>query len=122
MQEAVEMARCPLCGSPLDWAELINQMIAKEGGRMRELLGDRGEFMKAFREFVFKCPHCNGEFYGRNLPEEEVEKVFDLLNEFKGSIDWENGKVRLKLNSLLALDVMLRKWDEKVKGDPHKTF
>ncbi len=108
------MAKCPLCGEPLDWGELIDQMLALENAG--ELLKDRERFMKAFKDFVFKCPHCGEEFYGRNLPEKEAEKVFELLNEFKGSIDWENRKVRLRLNSLLALDTMLEKWDEKMKG------
>ncbi|ASJ03061.1 hypothetical protein A3L09_07230 [Thermococcus profundus] len=108
------MAKCPLCGSSLDWAELINQMIEK--GLNEETLKDREKFLASFRGFVFKCPHCGEEFYGRNLPEKEAEKVFELLNEFKGSIDWEKGKVRLRLNSLLALDTMLEKWDEKMRG------
>ena len=110
------MAKCPLCGKPLDWGELIEQMIEEKGPEMRGLLSDRERFLSTFREFTFKCPHCGEEFYGRNLPEKEAEKVFELLNEFKGSIDWENGKVRLRLNSLLALDTMLEQWDEKVKG------
>jgi len=110
------MAKCPLCGKPLDWGELIEQMIKEKGPDMRGLLSDRERFLSAFREFVFKCPHCGEEFYGRNLPEMEAEKVFELLNEFKGSIDWESGRVKLRLNSLLALDTMLEKWDEKVKG------
>ncbi|WP_297503820.1 hypothetical protein [Thermococcus sp.] len=110
------MARCPLCGKPLDWGELIDQMIDAKGPEMRELLSNREHFMNALKGFTFKCPHCGEEFYGRNLPEKEVEKVFELLNEFKGSINWENRKVRLRLNSLLALDTMLEKWDEKVKG------
>ncbi|WP_297463605.1 hypothetical protein [Thermococcus sp.] len=108
------MARCPLCGKPLDWGELIEQMLSLENAE--EILRDREKFMKAFRDFVFRCPHCSGEFYGRNLPLEEAEKVFELLNEFRGSIDWENKKVKLKLNNLLALDTMLEQWDEKVKG------
>ncbi|ASJ06904.1 hypothetical protein [Thermococcus pacificus] len=108
------MARCPLCGKSLDWGELIEQMIEEKGTEMRELLLDRERFLSAFREFVFKCPHCGEEFYGRNLPEKEAEKVFELLNDFKGSIDWENKKVRLRLNSLLALDTLLEQWDEKV--------
>lgn len=110
------MARCPLCGSPLDWAELIEQMLALEDAE--EVMSDRERFMEAFEGFVFKCPHCGEEFYGRNLPGKEAEKVFELLNEFKGSIDWENKKVRLRLNSLLALDTMLEKWDQKMKGNP----
>ncbi len=108
------MAKCPLCGEPLDWGELIEQMLALENAG--ELLKDRERFMETFRDFVFKCPHCGEEFYGRNLPEKEAEKVFELLNEFKGSVDWEKRKVRLRLNSLLALDTMLEKWDEKMKG------
>ena len=108
------MAKCPLCGSALDWAELIEQMLAIEDAE--EVFQDKARFMAAFEGFVFKCPHCGEEFYGRNLPVREAEKVFELLNEFKGSIDWENKKVRLRLNSLLALDTMLEQWDRKVKG------
>jgi len=107
------MAKCPLCGESLDWAELIEQMLVIENAD--GIFQDRGKFMETFEEFVFKCPHCGEEFYGRNLPAKEAEKVFELLNEFKGSIDWENKKVRLRLNSLLALDTMLEKWDEKMK-------
>ncbi|ACJ15933.1 hypothetical protein, conserved [Thermococcus onnurineus NA1] len=108
------MAKCPLCGATLDWAELIGQMLPMENAR--EIFSDKDGFMEAFEGFVFKCPSCGEEFYGRNLPTKEAEKVFDLLNEFKGSIDWENKKVRLRLNSLLALDMMLEQWDRKVKG------
>ena len=108
------MARCPLCGAPLDWAGLIEQMLTMENAR--DVFSDGEKFMKAFEGFVFKCPSCGEEFYGRNLPAKEAEKVFSLLNEFKGSIDWERGKVRLKLNNLLALDTMLEQWDERVKG------
>ena len=111
------MAKCPLCGSSLDWAGLIEQMLAIENAN--EIFRDREKFMEAFEGFVFKCPHCGEEFYGRNLPAKEAEKVFELLNEFKGSIDWENRKVRLRLNSLLALDTMLENWDKKVtRGAP----
>ena len=108
------MARCPLCGKPLDWGELIEQMLSLENAE--EIMRDRERFMETFRNFVFKCPHCGEEFYGRNLPEKEAEKVFELLNDFKGSIDWDKKKVRLRLNSLLALDTMLEQWDRKVKG------
>lgn len=108
------MARCPLCGAALDWAELIEQMLSIENAR--EVFGDKERFVEAFENFVFKCPHCGEGFYGRNLPAKEAEKVFELLNEFKGSIDWERGKVRLRLNNLLALDTMLENWDRKVKG------
>jgi NMD protein affecting ribosome stability and mRNA decay len=108
------MARCPVCGKPLDWAELIEQMLSLEG--IENILKDREKFMETLENFTFKCPHCGEEFYGRYLPREEAEKVFELLNEFKGSIDWENGKVRLRLNNLLALDTMLEQWDRKVKG------
>ncbi|MDV3103653.1 hypothetical protein [Thermococcus waiotapuensis] len=111
------MARCPLCGSPLDWGELIEEMLAKRGNEMKEILSDRGRFLNELREFAFKCPNCGEEFYGKNLPEKEAEKVFELLNEFKGSIDWESGRVRLRLNSLLALDTMLEEWDRKMKGN-----
>ncbi len=108
------MTKCPLCGGSLDWAGLIEQMLVLENAN--EIFQDREKFMKTFEGFVFKCPHCGEEFYGRNLPAKEAEKVFELLNEFKGSIDWENRKVRLRLNSLLALDTMLENWDKKVKG------
>jgi hypothetical protein len=107
------VARCPLCGKTLDWAELINQMLEK--GVDEDVFGDRDKFMETFTDFVFKCPHCGEEFYGRNLPASEAEKVFELLNEFKGSIDWNKRKVRLRLNSLLALDTMLEQWDKKVR-------
>ncbi|NJE01179.1 hypothetical protein [Thermococcus sp. JdF3] len=108
------MAKCPLCGTALDWGELIEQMLALEDAE--GLFKDRERFMATFESFVFRCPHCGEEFYGKNLPAREAEKVFALLNEFKGSIDWENRKVRLRLNSLLALDTMLENWDRKVKG------
>ncbi|NJE03199.1 hypothetical protein [Thermococcus sp. MV11] len=108
------MAKCPLCGTALDWGELIEQMLVIEDAE--EVFQDREKFTEAFKGFVFKCPHCGEEFYGKNLPTREAEKVFALLNEFKGSIDWENRKVRLRLNSLLALDAMLENWDRKVKG------
>ena len=39
-----------------------------------------------------------------------------LLNEFKGSIDYENNKVKLKLTNLLTLDLMLEEWDRRVKN------
>lgn len=70
--------------------------------------------METFNDFVFKCPHRGEELYGRNLPASEAEKVFKLLNDFKGSIDWDNKRVRLRLNSLLALDSMLENWDRKM--------
>ncbi|NJE10031.1 hypothetical protein [Thermococcus sp. MAR1] len=108
------MAKCPLCGKPLDWGELIEQMLTLENAG--EVFKDREKFVQTFEGFVFKCPHCGEEFYGRNLPEKEAEKVFELLNEFNGSIDWENKRVRLRLNSLLALDTMLEQWDKKVRG------
>nr|WP_245250362.1 hypothetical protein [Thermococcus stetteri] len=87
-----------------------------ERGLDEETLKNREKFMEIFKEFVFRCPHCGEEFYGRNLPTSEAEKVFELLNDFKGSIDWNNKKVRLRLNSLLALDSMLENWDKKMKG------
>ncbi|WP_297065911.1 hypothetical protein [Thermococcus sp.] len=108
------MAKCPLCGKPLDWAELVEQMLTIENAK--EVLTDWELFLKTLENFVFKCPHCGEEFYGKYLPREEAEKVFELLNEFKGSIDWKNKKVRLRLNSLLALDKMLENWDKKMKG------
>lgn len=110
----ITMAKCPLCGKPLDWAELIEQMLSLENAG--KVLKSRELFLQTLQEFAFKCPHCGEEFYGRYLPKEESEKVFELLNEFKGSVDWENKKVRLRLNSLLALDTMLEQWDRKVKG------
>jgi predicted nucleic-acid-binding Zn-ribbon protein len=109
----MKMAKCPLCGAVLDWAELIEQMLTIEGAE--EVLQNKGVFMETFENFVFKCPKCGEEFYGRNLSGKEAEKVFELLNEFKGSIDWENRKVKLRINSLLALDTMLEGWDRKVK-------
>ncbi len=108
------MARCPLCGKVLDWGGLIEQMLSIENAE--EIFKDKERFFDALDSFVFKCPHCGEEFYGSSLPRKEAEKVFELLSEFKGSIDWENRRVRLRLNSLLALDTMLEKWDEKVKG------
>ena len=107
------MAKCPLCGKPLDWAGLIEQMLTLENAE--EIFEDRSRFLETVEGFVFKCPHCGEEFYGRYLPKEEAEKVFELLNEFKGSIDWDNRRVRLRLNSLLALDKMLENWDKKMK-------
>ncbi|WP_461865548.1 hypothetical protein [Thermococcus sp.] len=109
------MARCALCGKTLKWEELIDQML--ELKNFRELLKDKEVFMKTFENFVFKCPHCGEEFYGRNLPVKEAEKVFDLLNDFKGSIDWENKKVKLKLTNLLALDLMLEEWDRRSRRE-----
>jgi rRNA maturation protein Nop10 len=76
------MARCPVCGKPLDWAELIEQMLSLEG--IENILKNREKFMETLENFTFKCPHCGEEFYGRYLPREEAEKVFELLNEFKG--------------------------------------
>jgi len=108
------MARCPLCGATLNWAELIEQMLSGEVSR--DLFEDPERFRSALEDFVFKCPHCGEEFYGKNLPSKEVDKVFELLREFKGSINWDEGKVRLRLNSLLALDTMLEKWDENTGG------
>ena len=108
------MARCPVCGKPLEWGQLIEQMLNLDNAE--EVMTDIELFLKTLKNFTFKCPHCGEEFYGRYLPREEAEKVFELLNEFKGSIDWEKGKVRLRLNSLLALDTMLEQWDRKVKG------
>ncbi|ANF23159.1 hypothetical protein [Thermococcus piezophilus] len=108
------MAKCPLCGTTLNWAELIEQMLPIDDAQA--IFKDKERFMGAFESFVFKCPTCGDEFYGGNLPRKEAEKVFDLLNEFNGSIDWEKRRVRLRLNSLLALDMMLEQWDKKVKG------
>jgi len=106
------MARCPICGEALKWEEIIEQMLTLED--FENLLEDRDEFLKALDEFVFRCPHCGEEFWGRALDRREAPKVFELLNEFKGGIDYKNGKVRLKLTNLLALDVMLEEWDRKV--------
>ncbi|WP_297501892.1 hypothetical protein [Thermococcus sp.] len=108
------MARCPLCGKPLNWAELVGQMLTLKNAE--KILTERELFLKTLENFTFKCPHCGEKFYGRYLPREEAEKVFELLNEFKEPIDWEKRKVRLRLNSLLALDTMLEQWDRKVKG------
>ncbi|WP_456394589.1 hypothetical protein [Thermococcus sp.] len=108
------MARCPLCGRALKWEELVEQMLELED--FREILKDRNAFMESLGDFVFKCPHCGEEFYGRNLPAREAEKVFDLLNDFTGSIDWEERRVRLKLTNLLALDLMLEEWDRRSRG------
>ncbi|MDI3475775.1 MAG: hypothetical protein PWQ95_1503 [Thermococcaceae archaeon] len=110
------MAKCPICGSPLDWGELIEQMLKEDRERLKGLLKDSREFLEAFKEFTFRCPSCGEEFYGSALPEREAKKVFELLNEFKGSIDWENERVKLRLNSLLALDTMLEGLDKKLKG------
>ncbi|MFA4647586.1 Trm112 family protein [Pyrococcus kukulkanii] len=107
------MAKCPVCGSPLDWRELIDQMLTLEN--FSELLKNKNEFINALENFAFKCPRCGEEFYGKFLPRDEAEKVFELLNDFKGSIDWENRKVRIRLNQLLALDKMLEEWDKRVK-------
>ncbi|HIP74678.1 MAG TPA: hypothetical protein EYH24_00370 [Thermococcus paralvinellae] len=107
------MARCPVCGEALRWEELIEQMLELENfGR---LLTDKQAFISAFEGFVFTCPHCGQKFYGRYLELKELEKVFELLNDFKGGIDYENKKVRLKLTNLLALNMMLEEWDRKVK-------
>ena len=108
------MARCPVCGKALNWGGLVEQMLEREDAE--EVIKNRKKFVEAVENFVFRCPHCGEEFYGKYLPREEVEKVFELLNEFKGSIDWENKRVRLRLNSLLALDKMLENWDKKMVG------
>ncbi|AEC52079.1 hypothetical protein PNA2_1163 [Pyrococcus sp. NA2] len=108
------MARCPICGAPLNWNELIEQMLKL--GNAEEIMKDRNEFLKSFESFVFKCPSCNEEFEGKYLPSDEAEKVFELINDFKGSIDWEKKKVRIRLNNLLALEKMLEEWDKRVKG------
>lgn len=108
------MARCPICGEALKWEDLIEQMLSR--GDFKELLEDRERFISAFEDFVFRCPHCEEEFYGRSLPRKEALKVFELLNDFKGGIDYENSRVKLKLTNLLALDTMLEEWDKRVKG------
>lgn len=106
------MARCPICGETLKWEELIEQMLTLDN--FEDLLGNREEFLETLAGFVFRCPRCGEDFWGRSLNKREASKVFELLNEFKGGIDYENGKVRLKLTNLLALDVMLEEWDRKV--------
>ncbi|HII60893.1 hypothetical protein [Pyrococcus horikoshii] len=112
------MAKCPVCGSTLDWRELIEQMLSMENAR--EVFSDKERFLKELEEFTFKCPVCGEEFLGKYLPREEGEKVFELLNDFKGSIDWERRKVRIRLNQLLVLDKMLEEWDRRVKNVGHK--
>ncbi|AEH25498.1 hypothetical protein [Pyrococcus yayanosii] len=107
------MAKCPVCGRPLKWETLIEQMLILPN--FRELLKDRETFLKTLEDFVFKCPECKEEFYGRTLPRGEAEKVFELLNDFKEGIDYERKVVRLKLTNLLALEVMLEEWDRRVK-------
>ncbi len=109
------MARCPLCGMAIKWEELIEQMLELEN--FKELLENKASFMKTFESFIFRCPHCGEEFYGKNLPADEAEKVFDLLNDFEGSVDWKNKKVRLKLTNLLALDLMLEEWDRRSRRE-----
>ena len=108
------MSRCPICGRTIKWEELIEQMLILDN--FRELLKDKSAFLSALEGFAFKCPECGEEFYGRNLNLREAEKVFDLINEFNGSIDYINNRVRLKLTNLLALDLMLEEWDKRVKG------
>lgn len=108
------MSRCPLCGKIIRWEDLIEQMLILEN--FRELLKDKDAFLSALNDFAFKCPECGEEFYGRNLNLREAEKVFELLNDFDGSIDYSSNKVRLKLTNLLALDLMLEEWDKRVKG------
>ncbi|MDK2869990.1 MAG: hypothetical protein PWP39_1225 [Pyrococcus sp.] len=107
------MAKCPICGSPLKWENLIEEMLIIEN--FEEIVKDRERFLAQVEEFVFKCPVCGEEFYGKTLPRREAEKVFELLNDFKGGIDWENKRVKLKLNDLLALETMLEEWDRRVK-------
>lgn len=107
------MARCPICGEALKWEELIEQMLELEN--FSELLADKQAFISAFEGFVFACPYCKEEFYGKHLEIKEAEKVFELLNDFKGGIDYENKKVKLKLTNLLALDMMLEEWDRRIK-------
>ncbi|AFK22182.1 hypothetical protein [Pyrococcus sp. ST04] len=107
------MAKCPVCGAPLDWRELIEQMLDLEG--IEDILKDKDKFLKTLEGFSFKCSKCGEEFYGKYLPRDEAEKVFELINDFKGSIDWESKRVRIRLNQLLALDKMLEEWDKRVK-------
>ncbi|CAB50415.1 hypothetical protein [Pyrococcus abyssi] len=112
------MAKCPVCGASLDWRDLIEQMLTLENAE--DIFKDREEFLGKLKEFTFKCPVCGEEFLGKYLPMDEAEKVFELLNDFKGSIDWDNRKVRIRLNQLLALDKMLEEWDRRVKNVGHK--
>ena len=115
------MARCPICGKPLDWRDVMEQFIKSVGvEKGKALMGDEERFLEAFNDAVIKCPACGEEFYGRALPQGEVEKVFSLLNDFKGSIDWDGMKVRLRLNSLLALDTMLEEWDRRQRSGKYK--
>ncbi|HDG64167.1 MAG: hypothetical protein J7J05_06100 [Thermococcus sp.] len=107
------MSRCPLCGEVIKWEDLVEQMLVLSN--FQELLKDKDSFLSALNSFAFKCPKCGEEFYGNNLNQNEASKVFELLNEFNGSIDYENNKVRLKLTNLLALDLMLEEWDKRVK-------
>ncbi len=108
------MARCPVCGTPLDWGDIVEQLINSLGEeKAKTILRDRNAFLDALEGSVLRCPHCGEEFYGKALPKDEAEKVFYLLNDFRGSIDWESMKVRLRLNSLLALDTMLEEWDRR---------
>lgn len=107
------MARCPVCGGALKWEDLIEQMLSLKN--FRELLGDKQEFLKAFNGFIFKCPVCGEEFYGKVLGKKEPGVVFELLNDFKGGIDYESGRVKLKLTNLLALNTMLEEWDRRTR-------
>ena len=90
----------------------MEQMIVLDN--FKALLEDKDAFLSALSEFVFKCPHCEEEFYGKALDMKEAGRVFELLNDFKGAIDYERGKVKLKLTNLIALDVMLEEWDKRV--------
>ncbi|NPA47775.1 MAG: hypothetical protein GXO14_03895 [Thermococci archaeon] len=115
------MARCPVCGRPLDWRDVVEQLIARVGKEEgKRILTDKESFMKALDGAVIRCPACGEEFYGRVLPRDEAEKVFVLLNDFKGSVNWDEMKVRLRLNSLLALDTMLEEWDRRQKSGSGK--
>ncbi len=111
------MARCPVCGKPLDWRDVVEQLIGVLGEEAPTILEDGEESMKALRGASIRCPVCGGEFHGSTLPEDEARKVFELLKEFKGSIDWERGEVKLRLNSLLALDTMLEEWDKRQRPE-----
>ncbi|KPU62309.1 hypothetical protein EP1X_09495 [Thermococcus sp. EP1] len=108
------MSRCPLCGEVLKWEDLIEQMLTLNN--FKELLKNKDSFLSTLDTFIFTCPKCGEEFYGNNLSQNEASKVFELLNEFKGSIDYENNKVKLKLTNLLTLDLMLEEWDRRVKN------
>lgn len=85
-----------------------------EKGVGEDVFKDRDKFMEIFNDFVFKCFYCGEEFYGRNFLVLEIEKVFELLNDFKGLIDWDNKRVCFRFNSFLVFDLMFENWDRKM--------